>query len=400
MKKEKPKENNKKNYLWVIIIIIILIVISLLFGINYALRRKNQNVYNTEVNLIKKTNQASFIDINLEKEYLDKMTYSELITSLVDSPKLFKDTTISMEYNNVLLKEGEEITFSLIGENKIKVILECDYNYKNYHQDVLSSREYTINVKDTIFPVLNGVSDKTITVGDNLDLTEGITATDEREGNILVQYEGTVDTKKAGTYKITIYAVDANGNRSAQDMNVTVKNKTSSAPKPSTSKEETGTSSGNNEASSSSSNDCASKAVLTKRGYKSTDKDACEKDKQAVAVASKIAKEILAKGYTRDLDKVKAAAEAVASNYDYSTHTEEGLDYRTPYGVFIKHAASCAGCTRALILVLELMGYQNLTHANENGWTHQWVILSMDGQIGYADGQVGMVGYGTHPYAE
>ena len=38
-----------------------------------------------------------------------------------------------------------------------------------------------------------------------------------------------------------------------------------------------------------------------------------------------------------------------------------------------------------------------MTHANENGYTHQWVILEMDGQIGFADGQVAMVGYGCHP---
>ena len=38
-----------------------------------------------------------------------------------------------------------------------------------------------------------------------------------------------------------------------------------------------------------------------------------------------------------------------------------------------------------------------MTHANENGYTHQWVILEMDGQKGFADGQVGMVGYGCHP---
>ena len=49
-------------------------------------------------------------------------------------------------------------------------------------------------------------------------------------------------------------------------------------------------------------------------------------------------------------------------------------------------------------MVLEEMGYQ-WTHANENAWTHQWVILYMDGQIGYADGQVGWAGYGTHPAA-
>ena len=41
------------------------------------------------------------------------------------------------------------------------------------------------------------------------------------------------------------------------------------------------------------------------------------------------------------------------------------------------------------------MGY-NWRHVNENQWAHQWCVLEMDGQIGFADGQVGMAGYGEH----
>ena len=74
-----------------------------------------------------------------------------------------------------------------------------------------------------------------------------------------------------------------------------------------------------------------------------------------------------------------------------------GSDYYTAYGVFIKGESSCAGCTRALGMVLEEMGY-SWKHVNENQWTHQWVELTMDGQVGYADGQVGLAGYGTYPF--
>lgn len=137
----------------------------------------------------------------------------------------------------------------------------------------------------------------------------------------------------------------------------------------------------------------------TTGGYSSSDLSAAEKDRQARDVAKKIADEILSKGYTTDLDKVQAAASKVSEYYFKGVHVESGVDYRTPYGVFIKGESSCAGTTRALGLVLEYMGY-SWQHANENQWTHQWVIVTMDGKVGYADGQVGMVGYGTHPYAE
>lgn len=148
---------------------------------------------------------------------------------------------------------------------------------------------------------------------------------------------------------------------------------------------------------SSNNNGCSSSSVLTHRGYSASDKDACEKDKKATVIVNQIASSIQAKGYATDLEKVEAAAEAVSHYYVRENHVESGLDYRTPYGVFVVRSASCAGCTRALIQVLEALGYTNLTHANANSWTHQWVIVTMDGQVGYADGQVGWVGYGKHP---
>ena len=108
----------------------------------------------------------------------------------------------------------------------------------------------------------------------------------------------------------------------------------------------------------------------------------------------------MAQGYATDLDRVQAAASIVSSYYYQGVHVESGEDYYTPYGVFVKGESSCAGCTRALGLVLSYMGY-SWSHANENQWTHQWVIVNnMDGQVGYADGQVGWAGYGAHPVAQ
>lgn len=121
-------------------------------------------------------------------------------------------------------------------------------------------------------------------------------------------------------------------------------------------------------------------------------------DKQAMAreVAQQIANSI--DGAT-DLEKVTKAAQIVSWYSSQCQYTMEGRDYATAYGVFIKGEYSCAGSTRALGLVLECMGYQ-WTHANENQYTHQWCILTMDGQVGFADGQVGWAGYGKHPVAE
>ena len=120
-----------------------------------------------------------------------------------------------------------------------------------------------------------------------------------------------------------------------------------------------------------------------------------QKQAQARAVAQQIAAGIGTQG--TDLERVAKAAQAVSAYCSKATYTTEGSDYSQAYGVFIKGEYSCAGATRAMGMVLECMGYK-WEHVNPNQWTHQWCKVTMDGQAGWADGQIGMAGYGEHPF--
>lgn len=122
-----------------------------------------------------------------------------------------------------------------------------------------------------------------------------------------------------------------------------------------------------------------------------------EKAALADAVAQNIALSIMSNpAYATDLQRVNAAAEAVAG---YASRGLYGNDvnkfYRSPYGVFITGNYTCAGTTRALGRVLDYMGYPYI-HMNENQWSHQWNVLVMDGQVGFADGMAGFAGYGDY----
>lgn len=136
------------------------------------------------------------------------------------------------------------------------------------------------------------------------------------------------------------------------------------------------------------------KKTTTKK-QEPTTLSAAEKNRQARAFAEKLAAEI--DGDT-DLERVSQAAQIVAYYSSKATYTMEGSDYATAYGVFIKGEYSCAGSTRALGMLLECMGY-SWKHVNENQYTHQWIELTMDGQKGWADGQIGYAGYGVYPFA-
>ena len=123
-----------------------------------------------------------------------------------------------------------------------------------------------------------------------------------------------------------------------------------------------------------------------------------EENAQALAVARKIVKQIESTVPAgSDFDRIAMAAELVANEYSQGVHLESGNYYHTAYGVFVKRESSCAGCCRALGLVLSCMGYQ-WTHVNENQWTHQWVTVDIGGEIIWADGQIGWAGFGDYPF--
>ena len=121
---------------------------------------------------------------------------------------------------------------------------------------------------------------------------------------------------------------------------------------------------------------------------------------KADAIAKSIADKVMSNpAYKTDLQKVAAATRMVAQ---YAQIRNYGPDankyYRTPYGMFVTGNWTCAGSTRALGRVLEFMGFE-WTHVNENEWLHQWPVLYMDGQIGYADAAslpYGAAGYGEY----
>lgn len=123
-----------------------------------------------------------------------------------------------------------------------------------------------------------------------------------------------------------------------------------------------------------------------------------EENAQALAVAREIVREIEEQYPDADhLERIALAAMAVSYEYSQGIHLESGNYYHTAYGVFVKRESSCAGCCRALGLVLSCMDYQ-WTHINENQWKHQWVTVIVEGETIWADGQIGWAGIGDYPF--
>ena len=73
-------------------------------------------------------------------------------------------------------------------------------------------------------PEITGVKDQTITVGSAFNPLSGVKATDKEDGDLTseIKVTGTVDTSKAGVYKLTYSVVDKDGGKAEVSCNITV----------------------------------------------------------------------------------------------------------------------------------------------------------------------------------
>ena len=69
---------------------------------------------------------------------------------------------------------------------------------------------------------------------------------------------------------------------------------------------------------------------------------------------------------------------------DGMSYSMETPHYNDPYGYFVLGAASCAGCTRATGLCLNMLGI-HYEHVNENQYDHQWCRVNVNGTYWICD---------------
>ena len=117
------------------------------------------------------------------------------------------------------LKHNDEITYTKSGDYDNTITVSDDNGNT-------TSVDIKISVIDA--PSINGISDKTVTVGDTIDYLSGVTATDGKgtdiTGNIEVD-SSKVDINTPGTYQITYKVTDSYGFSTGANCNVVVNEK-------------------------------------------------------------------------------------------------------------------------------------------------------------------------------
>ena len=104
--------------------------------------------------------------------------------------------------------------------------------------------------------------------------------------------------------------------------------------------------------------------------------------KKSYKAAAKIVKPLLGKSKEEQMIGIAVGLRSLfESGMKYSMKAKH---YNDPYGYFIKKCASCAGCTRATGLCLNMLGYK-YEHVNENQYSHQWARVKVGKQYWIVD---------------
>ena len=213
LEKSKVKENNKKfNKKAIIITAITLIIIACLAICGYLYIKNN----NTKLeNTAKKELENSITLEDKTYEYGTEIKVSDF--NLKDGQKLYvNDTEIT----------SESFKLDKLGDNQVKITSELTYKdtFKKEHK-LSYEKKANYKVEDKTPPEITGNEDKTITVGDTLDVKANVKATDNVDGDVEVKVEGNVDTNKEGQYKIKYIAEDKSGNKTEKENTITVNKK-------------------------------------------------------------------------------------------------------------------------------------------------------------------------------
>lgn len=103
---------------------------------------------------------------------------------------------------------------------------------------------------------------------------------------------------------------------------------------------------------------------------------------QAYAEAAKLVEPFAGLPLEQKLEGIcKAVRDRFDNGMSYSMETDH---YNDPYGYFIQGSASCAGCTRATGLCLNILGIP-YEHVHENQYTHQWCRVNVNGTYWICD---------------
>lgn len=176
---------------------------------------------NTPLHMSDCITQVTELSGNIDASFKDKpKTESTDSTEKTDSTESTEGSATGViAVGGCNLKHNDEITYSKSGDydNTITVT-----------DDAGNTSDIDIKISVIDAPSINGISDKTVTVGDTVDYLSGVTAVDGKSTDITGSIEvdsSKVDINTPGTYQITYKVTDSYGFSTGANCNIIVNEK-------------------------------------------------------------------------------------------------------------------------------------------------------------------------------
>lgn len=176
---------------------------------------------NTPLHMSDIITEVTELSGNIDASFKDKpKTESTESTEKTDSTESTEGSATGViAVGGCNLKHNDEITYTKSGDYDNTITVTDDAGNT-------SNIDIKISVIDA--PSINGISDKTVTVGDAIDYLSGITAVDGKGTDITGSIEvdsSKVDINTPGTYQITYKVTDSYGFSTGANCNITVNEK-------------------------------------------------------------------------------------------------------------------------------------------------------------------------------
>jgi hypothetical protein len=148
----------------------------------------------------------------------DPVNAAPVISGVVDVPDHLHGTEY-LPLDGVSASDAEDgdLTASIVVDNPVDVNVDGDYTV-TYTVEDSEGLTATATATVTVYtpngaPVISGVASSVAEVGEVLDLSAGVSATDNEDGDLTasVVVSGTVDTAVVGRYQVTYSVTDSDG---------------------------------------------------------------------------------------------------------------------------------------------------------------------------------------------
>ena len=151
------------------------------------------------------------------------------LENVIPDAKMVVNSELFIEVNTkhtiseyVMVENGELLNGDDIIDSSVVGTIELEAKILDLNNKTIT-KSFSLNVDDTIPPVVENVKDLTVKNNEKVDFYGNLKITDNSNTDVTKEIKGTYDLTKEGTYKLQYVIKDQSGNETTKDFKLIVK---------------------------------------------------------------------------------------------------------------------------------------------------------------------------------